>query len=59
MSITSAVWNVYGEAARIVTDLDGADDSAFLGAGVKYLVSNDFQVLRLNLDLDRHSKTRS
>lgn len=44
------VWNVYGEAARIVTDLDGADDSAFLGAGVKYLVSNDFQ---LDLSFDR------
>ena len=46
----AGVWNVYGETARIVTDLDGADDSAFLGAGVKYLVSNDFQ---LDLSFDR------
>lgn len=49
-TLSSGLWNIYGEAAQIVTDLDGADDSAFLGAGVKYLVSNDFQ---LDLSFDR------
>lgn len=37
-------WNVYGEAAYVLTGLDGADDGAFLGAGAKYLVSNDLQI---------------
>ena len=49
-SLPSTAWNVYGEAAHVLTDLDGADDSSFLGAGVKYLVSNDVQ---LDLSFDR------
>ncbi len=43
-SLPSTPWNLYGEAAQVFTDLDGADDSSFLGAGVKYLVSNDVQL---------------
>ncbi len=42
--------NVYGEAAYFATDLDGSEDSSFLGAGLKYLVSNDFQ---LDVSFDR------
>lgn len=37
-------WSAYGEAAYVATDLDGAGDSAFVGAGLKYLASNDVQV---------------
>jgi hypothetical protein len=36
--------NVYGEAAYFATDLDGFADTSFLGAGLKYLVSNDLQL---------------
>ncbi len=43
-SLPSTAWNVYGEAAYVLTGLDGTDDSSFLGAGVKYLVTSDFQL---------------
>jgi hypothetical protein len=49
-SLPSPKWSAYGEAAYIVTNLDGAGDSSFLGGGVKYLVSNDLQ---FDLSFDR------
>jgi Putative MetA-pathway of phenol degradation len=49
-SLPSPAWSAYGEAAYVVTDLDGASDSSFLGGGIKYLVSNDAQ---LDLNFDR------
>lgn len=36
-------WSAYGEAVYITTDLDDADDNVFLGAGLKYLATNDVQ----------------
>lgn len=39
----SSGWIPYGEAVYISTDLDGASDSSFLGAGFKYLISDDLQ----------------
>jgi hypothetical protein len=49
-SLPSPKWSAYGEAAYILTNLDGASDSSFLGGGIKYLVSNDLQ---LDLSFDR------
>lgn len=49
-SLPSPAWSAYGEVAYIITDLDGASDSSFAGAGIKYLVSNDVQ---LDLSFDR------
>jgi hypothetical protein len=49
-TLPSPAWTAYGEAAHVVTGLEGAADSSFLGAGVKYLVSNNFQ---LDLSFDR------
>ena len=49
-SLPSPKWSAYGEAAYVATDLDGANDSSFLGGGMKYLVSNDLQ---LDLSFDR------
>ncbi|HEX4498462.1 MAG TPA: transporter [Thermoanaerobaculia bacterium] len=49
-SLPSPKWSAYGEAVYVATDLDGASDSSFLGGGIKYLVSNDFQ---LDLSFDR------
>jgi hypothetical protein len=49
-SLPSPKWSAYGEAVYVTTDLDGASDSSFLGAGIKYLVTNDFQ---LDLSFDR------
>jgi hypothetical protein len=49
-SLPSPQWSAYGEAVYVATDLSGAGDSSFLGGGIKYLVSNDFQ---LDLSFDR------
>lgn len=49
-SLPSPKWSAYGEAVYVTTNLDGASDSSFLGGGIKYLVSNDFQ---LDLSFDR------
>jgi len=49
-SLPAPKWSAYGEAVYVVTNLDGAADSSFLGAGVKYLVSNDVQ---LDVSFDR------
>jgi len=49
-SLPSPKWSAYGEAVYVTTNLAGASDSSFLGAGIKYLVSNDFQ---LDLSFDR------
>lgn len=49
-SLPSPAWSAYGEVAHIATDLEGASDSSFAGAGIKYLVSNDVQ---LDLSFDR------
>jgi hypothetical protein len=46
----SSKWSPYGEAVYLATNLAGASDSAFLGGGIKYLVSNDAQ---LDLSFDR------
>lgn len=43
-SLPSPAWSAYGEAVYLATDLDGADDGAYLGGGVKYLISNDVQI---------------
>ena len=43
-SLPSPAWIAYGEAAYVLTDLDGADDAGYLGAGVKYLITNDVQL---------------
>ncbi len=49
-SLPSPKWSAYGEAAYVTTNLAGASDSSFLGGGIKYLVTNDFQ---LDLSFDR------
>ena len=49
-SLPSPKWSAYGEAVYVATSLEGAGDSSFLGGGIKYLVSNDFQ---LDLSFDR------
>lgn len=49
-SLPSPAWSAYGEAAYVTTNLDGAADSSFLGAGVKYLVNQNVQ---LDLSFDR------
>lgn len=49
-SLPSPKWSAYGEAVYVATDLAGTSDSSFLGAGIKYLVSNDVQ---LDLSFDR------
>lgn len=41
---TVGSWSPYVEAAHVLTGLDGAPGSSFLGGGLKYLVSNDIQV---------------
>ena len=46
----SKAWSAYGEAVYAATGLEGAGDSAFLGAGIKYLVADDLQ---LDLSFDR------
>jgi hypothetical protein len=55
-SLPSPKWSAYGEAVYVLTSLDGASDSSFLGGGIKYLVSNDFQ---LDLSFDRGLTTDS
>lgn len=49
-SLSSPKWSAYGEAVYVATNLAGASDSSFLGGGIKYLVSNDWQ---LDLSFDR------
>ncbi len=49
-SLPSPSWSAYGEAVYVTTDLEGAADSSFAGAGIKYLLSNDVQ---LDLSFDR------
>jgi hypothetical protein len=49
-SLPSPAWSAYGEVVHVITDLDGASDSSFFGAGIRYLVSNDVQ---LDLSFDR------
>lgn len=49
-SLPSPAWSAYGEVAYVVTDLDGASDSSFAGAGIKYLAGNNVQ---LDLSFDR------
>lgn len=49
-SFPSPAWSAYGEIVHVITDLEGAGDSSFAGAGIKYLVSNDVQ---LDLSFDR------
>ena len=49
-SLPSPAWSAYGEVVYVVTDLDGAENSKFLGGGIKLLMSNDFQ---LDLSFDR------
>jgi outer membrane putative beta-barrel porin/alpha-amylase len=49
-SLPSPDWSAYGEAAYVVTDLEGVSDSSFLGGGIKYLATNDVQ---LDLSFDR------
>jgi len=49
-SLPSPKWSAYGEAVYVTTNLSSASDSSFLGGGVKYLVSNDWQ---LDLSFDR------
>jgi Putative MetA-pathway of phenol degradation len=49
-SLRSPVWSAYGEAAYAATGLDGSGDTAFLGGGIKYLVSDDMQ---FDLSFDR------
>lgn len=46
----SPKWSAYGEAVYIATDLTGGADTAFLGGGLKYLISNDVQI---DVDFDR------
>jgi hypothetical protein len=43
-------WSFYGEAVLITTDLDEADDVTFVGAGIKFLPTNDVQ---LDFSFDR------
>lgn len=43
-SLPSPAWSAYGELATVFTDLDGASDSSFAGAGIKYLPTNDVQL---------------
>lgn len=49
-SLPAPKWSAYGEVVYVATSLDGAGDSSFLGGGIKYLISNDFQ---LDLSFDR------
>ena len=49
-SLPSPKWSAYGEVAYVKTDLGDGSDAAFLGAGIKYLATNDFQ---LDLSFDR------
>lgn len=49
-SLPSPAWSAYGELAFFTTDLEGAADSSFVGAGIKYLASPNFQ---LDLSFDR------
>lgn len=49
-SLASPEWSAYGEAAYVKSDLGDGSDAAFLGAGIKYLVTNDVQ---LDLSFDR------
>jgi len=49
-SLPSPAWSAYGELADVATGLEGASDSSFVGAGIKYLVSQNFQ---LDLSFDR------
>jgi len=55
-SLPSPKWSAYGEAVYVTTNLAGASNSSFLGGGIKYLVSNDFQ---LDLSFDRGLTTDS
>ncbi len=43
-SLPSPAWSAYAEAAYVATDLDGAADTAFVGGGIKYLASPNFQL---------------
>ena len=49
-SLPSPKWSAYGEAVYVTTNLDGASHSAFLGGGIKYLVTHSLQ---LDLSFDR------
>lgn len=49
-SLPSPEWSAYGEAVYVTSDLGDGADAAFLGAGIKYLVTNDVQ---LDLSFDR------
>lgn len=49
-SLPSPRWSAYGEAVYVTSDIGDGADATFLGAGVKYLVNNDFQ---LDLSFDR------
>jgi hypothetical protein len=49
-SLPSPRWSAYGETAFVTTDLDGAADSSFFGAGLRYLITDDAQ---LDVSFDR------
>lgn len=48
-SLPSPAWSAYGEVVYVTTDISGASDASFAGAGLKYLVNNDVQ-LDVNFD---------
>jgi hypothetical protein len=43
-SLPSPAWSAYGELAFLASDLEGATDSSFAGAGIRYLATPDFQL---------------
>jgi Putative MetA-pathway of phenol degradation len=49
-SLPDPRWSAYGEGAYVSNDLPGSGAAAYLGGGVKWLVSSDLQ---LDLSLDR------
>ena len=49
-SLPSPKWSAYGEAVYVTSNIGDGADASFLGAGIKYLAANDFQ---LDLSFDR------
>lgn len=47
---TFGAWSPYGEAALVTSDLPGSPSAGYVGGGVKYLVTHDFQ---LDINFDR------